>query len=112
MKRLAMAIGVVLVPLSASAELTTDGGTYQCERGVEFPVAYVNSSDRSVAILMVEGRLITLLSEQAASGARYAWPSDGSGYVWSTKGDTGTLYWRNGETADETANYADCALKG
>ena len=112
MRHVALAIGFAVLPLSAHAELTTDGCTYVCDRGVEFPVAYVNSADGSVAVLMVEGRLITLLDQPAASGARYAWPSDGSGYVWWTKGDTGTLYWRNGETAEETAIYADCKRKG
>lgn len=100
------------LPLPAAAELTTGGGTYLCDRGVELPVAYVNSSDGAVAVLEVEGRLITLLNEPAASGARYAWPSDGSGYVWWTKGDTATLYWRNGETADEAVLYAECRVKG
>ncbi|HQU67694.1 MAG TPA: MliC family protein [Albidovulum sp.] len=100
-----------LMPFPAAAEFTTGGGTYLCDRGVEVPVAYVNADDGSVAVLHVEGRLITLLNEPAASGARYAWPSDGSGYVWWTKGDTATLYWRDGETATEAVLYAECRVK-
>lgn len=91
--------------------MTTGGGTYICDRDVEIPVAYVNADDGAAAVLHVEGRLITLLNERAASGARYAWPSDGSGYVWWTKGDTATLYWRDGETDTETALYAECRVR-
>ena len=94
----------------AAAELDLRGGTYLCDRGVEVPVSYVNAGDGAVAVLHVEGRLVTLVNEPAASGARYAWPSDGSGYVWWTKGDTAALYWRDGAASDEVALYAECRL--
>lgn len=109
MRALALVLG--LLPWPAAAEFTTGGGTYLCDRGVEVPVAYVNSAEGSAAVLHVEGRLISLLNEPAASGARYAWPSDGSGYVWWTKGDSATLYWRDGEAGTETVLYAECALQ-
>lgn len=105
------AVALCLAPLPVLAELTTGGGTYVCDRGVELPAAYVNSDDGAVAVLHVEGRLITLYNEPAASGARYVWPSDGAGYVWWTKGDTATLYWRDGGTSTETVIYAECRLK-
>lgn len=111
MKRRIAAALLGLMPLPAAAELTTGGGTYICDRDVQVPVAYVNADDGSVAVLHVEGRLITLLNQPAASGARYAWPSDGSGYVWWTKGDSATLYWRDGETASEATIYADCRIR-
>lgn len=99
------------MPLPAAAEFSTGGGTYLCDRGVEVPVAYVNAAEGSAAVLHVEGRLITLLNEPAASGARYAWPSDGAGYVWWTKGDTATLYWHDGAKADDAVLYAECKLR-
>lgn len=102
----------LFLALPALAALGLQGGTYLCDRGVELPVSYVNGSDGAVAVLYVEGRLITLLNEPAASGARYAWPSDGSGYVWWTKGDTATLYWRDGATSKETVIYAGCQMAG
>ena len=102
---------ICLPALPAAAEFTTGGGTYRCNRDVELPVAYVNAADGSAAVLQVEGRLITLLNEPAASGARYAWPSDGSGYVWWTKGDAATLYWHDGETGTEAVLYAECKLR-
>lgn len=100
----------LFLPLPAFAELDLGGGTYLCDRGVELPVSYVNSVDGSVAVLYAEGRMITLLITESASGARYAWPSDGSGYVWWTKGETGTLSWHDGATSEEVTLYAECRL--
>jgi membrane-bound inhibitor of C-type lysozyme len=82
--------------------------TYTCERGVSVPVTYVNAVEGSVAVLTVEGRQITLFQTEAASGARYAWPSDGSGYVWWTKADEADLLWRDGASGDETPLLSDC----
>jgi membrane-bound inhibitor of C-type lysozyme len=91
----------------AAAEVTTV--RYLCERGVEVPATYVHGAgDEAVAVLTVEGSQITLIGEPAASGARYGWPSGGSGYVWWTKGDAATLLWRDGETTIEEPVYSDC----
>jgi membrane-bound inhibitor of C-type lysozyme len=85
-----------LLPGGAVAqEFTT--ATYACDRGVTVPATYVNGPDQSLAVIHVEGRQITLVNEPAASGARYGWPSDGSTYVWWTKGDTAALYWKTPE---------------
>jgi membrane-bound inhibitor of C-type lysozyme len=87
---------LALVPGTASAqEFTTQ--TYSCDRGVEVPATYVNGPDQSVVVIHIEGRQITLVSDPAASGARYGWPSDGSNYVWWTKGEEATLYWKTPE---------------
>jgi membrane-bound inhibitor of C-type lysozyme len=87
---------LLLLPQVAQAQ---DFSTtrYQCDRGVEIPATYVNGPDQSLVVIHVEGRQITLVSEPAASGARYGWPSDGSNYVWWTKGDEATLYWKTPE---------------
>lgn len=89
----------VLLVLPATAtfaqEFTTL--TYTCDRGVSVPATYVNGPDQSLAVIHVEGSQITLVGEPAASGARYGWPSDGSNYVWWTKGDAATLYWKTPE---------------
>ena len=98
----------------AFAEFDLQGGSYLCDRGVEVPVSYVNGADGSVAVVHVEGRLVTLPIAPSASGARYAWPSDGSGYVWWTRGEEATLYWHDGTTAGETGEVvllAGCRLK-
>ncbi|MES2914604.1 MAG: MliC family protein [Pseudomonadota bacterium] len=86
----------LLLPQSALAQ-EFQTVTYACDRGVEVPATYVNGPDQSLAVIHVEGRQITLLNEPAASGARYGWPSDGSGYVWWTKGDEATLFWKTPE---------------
>lgn len=82
--------------------------TYACDRGVEVPATYVNGPDQSLAVIHVEGRQITLVNEPAASGARYGWPSDGSGYVWWTMGDEATLYWK---TPEGEARLLTCAAR-
>lgn len=70
---------------------------YSCDRGVEIPATYINGPDQSLVVIHVEGSQITLVGEAAASGARYGWPSDGSNYIWWTKGDAATLYWKTPE---------------
>lgn len=89
------ALIAVLPGLAAAQEFTTQ--RYSCDRGVEVPATYVNGPDLSLVVIHVDGTQITLLNEPAASGARYGWPSDGSNYVWWTKGDEATLYWKTPE---------------
>jgi membrane-bound inhibitor of C-type lysozyme len=61
------------------------------------PATYVNGPELGLVVIPVKGQQVSLLTEPAASGARYARPSDGSGYVWWTKGDQATLYWNTPE---------------
>ncbi len=109
-RSLTAALSALALAAPASAGMDILGATYLCERGVEVPVSYVNGSDGSVAVLYVEGRLITLPIAISASGARYSLPSDGSGYVWWTKGETAMLYWRDSATSDEVTLYAECRM--
>ena len=81
--------------LAAAQDFTTL--RYACDRGVTVPATYVNGADQSLVVIHVDGNQITLVNEVSASGARYGWPSDGSGYVWWTKGDEATLYWKTPE---------------
>jgi len=106
--RLAAAALVVLAATPAFAEVIT--ATYICERGVEVPATYVNG-DEPVAVITVEGSQITLILERSASGARYGWPSGGSNYVWWSKGDTATLFWRDGASGTETVLLSDCVTR-
>jgi len=93
--RAAILLALLLPSVAAAQELTTQ--RYSCDRGVEVPATYVNGADQSLAVIHVDGQQITLINEPAASGARYGWPSDGSNYVWWTKGDEATLYWKTPE---------------
>ena len=97
MRPVALIAGLALAPasLAAAPEFTTQ--RYSCDRGVEVPVTYINAAEGSLVVLTVEGRQITLVNEPAASGARYGWPSDGANYVWWTKADGATLFWKSPE---------------
>lgn len=106
-RNLILAVAACL-PGMASAELSAENLRYTCERGVEIPVVYANSGDTSIAVLVVEGSQILLYSEPAASGTRYGWPSDGSHYVWLTRGAEAMLLWRDGATKTESTLFATC----
>lgn len=109
-RRLPAAVLAGLAATVPAGAFDLGGGTYLCERGVEVPVSYVNGAEGSVAVLHVEGRLVTLPVAPSASGARYAWPSDGSGYVWWTRGEEATLSWHDGATSEEVTLLAGCRL--
>ena len=97
MRLFSVAALLMLAPatLAAAPEFTTQ--TYTCDRGVQVPVTYINATEGSIVVLTVEGRQITLVNEPSASGARYGWTSDGSNYVWWSKGDEATLLWKTPE---------------
>lgn len=79
---------------------------YACERGVTVPATYVNDSETPLVVIHGDSSQITLFVEQSASGARYGWPSDGANYVWWTKGEEATLYWK--EAGAETPILTGC----
>lgn len=85
------------LPTALAAAPAFEAPTYSCDRGVQVPATYVTTPEGSLVVLMVDGRQITLVEEPAASGARYGWPSDGTTYVWWTKGGEATLYWKTPE---------------
>jgi len=99
-------VAALLAAAPAAAQFSSV--RYLCDRGVEIPVTYATTDDFAIVVLFVEGGLVTLHNEPAASGVRYAWPSGGSGYVWLTKGDEATLLWRDGAEGTETAVYDSC----
>lgn len=105
---LAPALALGLMPFGAQAEVQAISVRFECERGVELPVTFVNSGEDSVAVMQIEGHQMTLWQEVSASGARYGWPSDGSAYVLWTKGTEATVYWRDGATKTETAILSGC----
>jgi membrane-bound inhibitor of C-type lysozyme len=92
--RSAVCLVVLALPAAAQSYATR---TYLCDRGVEVPATYVVGPDYDLVVINVDGRQVTLVSEPAASGARYSWPSDGSVYVWWSKEDGATLFWKTPE---------------
>lgn len=114
MRALLTAAALLLVPgnLAAASDFTTQ--RYACDRGVMVPATYVNAAEGGAAeggivVLHVDGAQLTLISEPSASGARYGWPSGGSGYVWWAKGDEATLYWKTPEGEEPLLT---CAASG
>ena len=92
-----LALGAVMLGLAAPAladPLAVRTTSLACDRGVSVPVVFVSGPEDAVAVLQIEGRQILLYQEPAASGVRYAWPSDGAGYVLLSKGDAATILWR------------------
>ena len=110
MKAPILAAGLCLsaLPALAQAQMEVIPQRYLCERGVEVQTTYVNARGESAAIINVEGTQISLLNEKAASGVRYGWPSDGSHYVWWTRGTEATLYWHDGATGQEAVLLSEC----
>lgn len=107
----AILAGVIVIsalPAMAQDGLQVTPARYLCDRGVLVPATYINAGDDSVAVIHVEGQQITLMIEQSASGARYGWPSDGSHYVWWTKGPEATLYWHDGATGQDAILLGGC----
>jgi membrane-bound inhibitor of C-type lysozyme len=52
--------------------------------------------------------MIVLHQGVSGSGARYEWPSGGSGYVWWSKGDEATLLWKDGASGEEAPVLSAC----
>ncbi len=92
-----IAVAGVLLALPAQAETLVQTLRYSCDRGVEVPATYVTAEDQALVVIHVDGSQITLFQEEAASGVRYGWPSDGSAHVWWSKGDDATLLWKTPE---------------
>jgi membrane-bound inhibitor of C-type lysozyme len=105
-----LAMALCVLPGIAAAEMQMTNGRYTCDRGVEVPATYVTDADQSIAVIQVEGTQITLFSEEAASGVRYGFPSDGSHYVWWTKGSDATLYWHDGATGKDATLLENCKM--
>lgn len=114
MMRAVVAAGVALWSACgvAQAEMQTIATRFICARGVEIPVVFVNSSDGNAAVMVIEGRQITLMQAPSASGARYAWPSDGSGYVLWNKGDMASFSWHDASANTDVDIYTDCKAAG
>lgn len=84
---------------------------YICADGAQIAALYGKEGDQDNVILSYNGETFHLLQEISGSGVRYGWPSDGSSYVWWTKGETATLYWKDGPTSAETVLHADCVAQ-
>lgn len=82
--------------------------TYVCDGGAVVSATYGKQDGTDSVVLTRDGETFTLLAELSGSGVRYGWPSDGSHNVWWTKGNTATLYWRDGAAGTETPVLENC----
>ena len=111
MTRIAALAALGLAATPAAAQVTA-ALSYICDRGVQIPAVYVAGAEADVVVIYVEGRLINLQSAPSASGARYAFPNDGSGYVWWEHQGKASLAWFDAAAGTETVLYADCVPAG
>lgn len=87
--------------------------SYVCAGGKYFAVNYgQDGGTPSVTLTFENDEKVTLLAEPAASGARYGWPSDGTTYVFWSKGQDAMVLRKDGSRGGkETVVYADCRLQ-
>lgn len=88
--------------------------TYICERNIELPVVYINNlkNDESMAVIMVDGKMVPMRNWKSASGARYLALDEQDSYRWHTKGDKGVLsYLEADDMAKEQFLLSDCVNK-
>ena len=88
----ALALALSAAPAAALELWPVD---YICDAGSFISTAYVNDGQTWAMLLMIEDRMVPLWKEEAASGVRYGDPSGGASYVWWTKGQEATLYWKD-----------------
>lgn len=108
---LVVSLGALIAPAVAqSADLEVNQVTYVCERGVSIPVVYINPANGTpMAVLAVEGKLVTLKNERSASGVLYVSTDKHDGYRFWSKGDAAMLiYLPSEKNAKEQTLFANC----
>lgn len=114
----ALASALVVLLLSPAAPALSDTGvrqsTYRCERGVALPVSFVNpAGEAGLAVMVVEGKLVTLRAQPGGSGVRYVALDEQDGYRLYTKGDEAFVAWIAADhTAREVTILAGCRRAG
>ncbi len=89
----------------------TGAVAYTCAGGQVLPVTPGAQADGTKSVVIaVDGANYTLLEAPAASGQRFAWPSDVSNFVWLTTGGVGTVLWHYGTNATERPRLTDCKV--
>ena len=107
---------LLLVPLAActmaapkAPDVPNRAVSYTCKGGDVVPVIYGAEGDGTKSVVIrVDGANYTLLEEPAATGQRFAWPSDGSNFVWVTQDGVGTVLWHDGTNGTEAPRFTDC----
>lgn len=113
-----LAFALCLLPLAGCVQQPSTGGepapsSYVCAGGKYFAVNYGQDGQTpSVLLTFANGETARLLAEPSASGARYGWPSDGTSYVFWSKGQEAMVLLKDGTRGGkETVVYTDCKLQ-
>jgi membrane-bound inhibitor of C-type lysozyme len=106
-------IGALALPAAALAEVQIAEATYDCARGVTLSVSYINADgDPGIAVMSVDGKLITLRARPTGSGVRYIALDEQDSYRLYTKGDAAFVRWMAADhTAEEIAVLDDCRAR-
>ena len=87
----------LLLPQTALAQQEISAVNYVCDRDVMLHAIYMHGQDLNQVLIKTEASQVLLPGKRTASGARYGQSSNGTGFVWWTKGDEATLYWKTPE---------------
>ena len=107
--RLALAAVLVAFP-ALGDETAVMRQSYDCDRGVVLPVSFINPpGEPGIAVLVAEGKLVTLRALPSGSGVRYVSVDEQDGYRLYTKGDEAFVAWLAADhTAQEVTVLSGC----
>ena len=88
----ALALALSAAPAAALELWPVD---YACDGGRTVSTTYVNDGQTWAMLLLMDNRMVPLWQEMSASGVRYGDPSGQASWVWWTKGQEATLYWKD-----------------
>jgi membrane-bound inhibitor of C-type lysozyme len=109
-----LAVALTALASMAVADTSLVGQTYVCDRGVVLPVSFINPpGEPGLAVMMVEGKLVTLRSLPTGSGVRYVSVDEQDGYRLYTKGVDAFVAWLAADhTAEEVTILTGCRAAG
>lgn len=77
---------------------------YQCERGIQLPITYINTpSGGAYAVMQIDGQQIPMSIAVSGSGARYVSIDEQRSYSWHTKNNAGVVSWQPADEAEQPA---------
>lgn len=109
---LAVLVHLIGFVAAAQAETQVQQVVFNCARGVDLPVSFINpDGDTEFAVMQIEGKLVTLRSAPNASGALYIALNEQDSYRLFTKGNEAfVMHLAADHTAHEVAILSDCHL--
>ena len=114
MRRLVVPSVALISATTAFAETGVIEMSYLCDRNVALHVSFINPTDGpGLAVMHVEGKLVTLRSLPTGSGVRYVAFDEQDSYRLYTKGDEAFVAWMAADhTASEVTVLDGCRAGG